>query len=639
MFSIGAKLLGSFSGAMRQAMSRLQKLQWTARNAMRAIGLMGAALTGLAIGAGITAAGLILRKIFSGAEAAYKNALEVQTQLGTVIENNNKLHGIGVEASREDVALLSKQAEEMQKVGVNSDEIMLTGAKTLSQFGEAPKKVAAWLPIMDDVLAATKGVNASQGDAQVLAMKIGKAVHDGQLMGLKRLGVEMGNLTPKEFKALSIEERRLRTMTALEAKFKGASAALGATDVGQIRIMNNLFDNLQEKIGKITIGYKVKWAEFLIKLLPKLEPVIERIGAALGKLFGGVEKKGQLVARRGFGKMFVGAEKQTMDFSKAIDTVVKALEKLADAIEWIAKNRDWLLPLAKNVAIVTAALYALSVVIGIVSAVMALTPVGWMIIGVAALAAGIILLIKNWDAVSAAMSRAWEYMKQMPILGPVFQDLERDLKGIYAAWGQIDWSVWAYAWEQLKADWTALVTWLTTPIDFSAIWESLKSTFANALTDLKAQWNAFAASLHLPSFLQFGGVGTAVPTGGAARAAETAQGLAPGMSGQSYQLGGIVNRMTTATLGERGPEAVVPLSGGRRAAGLLDYANRALGMGAAAGPTALSFAPVITINGNATETEQRAMDSRLRDLASDFIAQFKAAQHQERRLSYEGGYG
>jgi hypothetical protein len=621
MFSIGAKLLGSFGAAMRQATSRLQRLQVTARNAMRAIGFMGAALTGLAIGAGITAAGLVLRKIFSGAEAAYKNSLEVQTQLGTVIENNNKLHKIGAEQSKRDVELLSKQAEEMQKVGVNSDEIMLTGAKTLSQFGESPKKVAAWLPIMDDVLAATKGVNAAQGDASVLAMKIGKAVKDGQLMGLKRLGLEMGNLTPKEFKALSIEQRRLKIMTALEAKFKGASAKLGATDLGKLKIMSNLFDNLQEKIGAITIGYKVKWAEFLIKLLPRLEPLVVRLGAALGRLFGGADKQGKKLG------------------DTISDKIVAGFEKLIKFVDWLTKNKDWLLPLAKNVALVTAALYALSVAIGAVSAVMALTPVGWLIIGIAALAAGIVLLVKNWDAVSAAMGRAWEYMKNMPILGPIFQDLERDLRGIYAAWGQIDWSVWAYEWEQLKADWTALVTWLTTPIDFSALWTGLKQTFADAIEGLKALWNSFVSTLHLPS-LAFGGAPSATAAmGGAARAAETSQGLGAGMSGQSYQLGGIVNRMTTATLGEHGPEAVVPLSGGRRAAGLLDYANRALGMGAAAGPTAVSFAPVITINGNATETEQRAMDSRLRDLASDFIAQFKAAQHQERRLSYEGGYG
>jgi hypothetical protein len=57
-----------------------------------------------------------------------------------------------------------------------------------------------------------------------------------------------------------------------------------------------------------------------------------------------------------------------------------------------------------------------------------------------------------------------------------------------------------------------------------------------------------------------------------------------------------------------------------------------------AATTNVSFAPNITINGNATVAEQKALDQRLRSLASTFVDQFKAAQYQERRLSYEAGY-
>jgi carbon monoxide dehydrogenase subunit G len=105
------------------------------------------------------------------------------------------------------------------------------------------------------------------------------------------------------------------------------------------------------------------------------------------------------------------------------------------------------------------------------------------------------------------------------------------------------------------------------------------------------------------------------------------------------QMGGIVRGLTHAMLGERGPEAVIPLGGGRRAMGLLDYATRALTGGRGGmGGTHVNFTPNITIHGNADEVAQRAMDSRLRDLVRDFIGQFKAAQYQERRLSYESGY-
>jgi hypothetical protein len=97
---------------------------------------------------------------------------------------------------------------------------------------------------------------------------------------------------------------------------------------------------------------------------------------------------------------------------------------------------------------------------------------------------------------------------------------------------------------------------------------------------------------------------------------------------RAYQAGGIAMRPQLATLAERGPEAVLPLA-----------RNALSSLGNGAGDTHVSFAPNITINGNATEAEQRRLDGRLRDLARDFIDQFKAAQYQERRLSYESGYG
>jgi carbon monoxide dehydrogenase subunit G len=107
---------------------------------------------------------------------------------------------------------------------------------------------------------------------------------------------------------------------------------------------------------------------------------------------------------------------------------------------------------------------------------------------------------------------------------------------------------------------------------------------------------------------------------------------------RGYAHGGIITRAQHALLGERGPEAVIPLSGGRRAEGLLSYASRALGIHRG-GATHVNFTPSITINGNASNADQASLDSRLRALARDFVDDFKRAQSHERRLSYEGGYG
>jgi NAD(P)H-dependent FMN reductase len=108
-----------------------------------------------------------------------------------------------------------------------------------------------------------------------------------------------------------------------------------------------------------------------------------------------------------------------------------------------------------------------------------------------------------------------------------------------------------------------------------------------------------------------------------------------GQVARAYADGGIASTPQIASLAEQGPEMVLPLRGAANKLGGL-----ASKLGGVGGGTTnhVSFAPNITINGNATDAEQKAMDSRLRDLAKDFISQFKRAQAQERRLSYESGY-
>lgn len=100
-----------------------------------------------------------------------------------------------------------------------------------------------------------------------------------------------------------------------------------------------------------------------------------------------------------------------------------------------------------------------------------------------------------------------------------------------------------------------------------------------------------------------------------------------------------MQRSAIVNVAERGPEAVIPLSGGGpRAEGLLDYANRAMGREGAK-VTQVNFQPRITITGNAGPETVTALDTSLRRLTKDFIKQFGMAQDQERRLSYESGYG
>jgi hypothetical protein len=147
------------------------------------------------------------------------------------------------------------------------------------------------------------------------------------------------------------------------------------------------------------------------------------------------------------------------------------------------------------------------------------------------------------------------------------------------------------------------------------IWKGFTQPFTDALS----AFNSLKGAME-------GGIAAPVP--------------APSPTPTPHQFGGIFSRPHIGMVAERGAEAIIPLHGGSRSAGLLSQAASALGFRpAGGGATHVSFAPNITINGPASEQNQRALDDKVRNLARDFIENFKAAQAQERRLSYEGGYG
>jgi hypothetical protein len=258
------------------------------------------------------------------------------------------------------------------------------------------------------------------------------------------------------------------------------------------------------------------------------------------------------------------------------------------------------------------------------------------------LAAGIVTIQGYWEAFKdipvvdtfiTNLETSWAQFEE--IYANAVQFLSHPIEGLKEAWSYL----WPAITDTAKSAWEGLVSYFSGAVAqigsiFQSIGDAIKQPFIAAFDAIKSAWDNLTSwirsfkmpSFSLPSWLGGGGGGAPAP--------------APAAAPPGAQLGGIFNQRSMLQVAERGPEAIIPLSGGRRAEGLLSYANRVMGMGRpTAGPTNVSFAPNITINGNATEAEQRAMDSRLRDLASDFIAQFKAAQQQERRLSYESGYG
>lgn len=193
-------------------------------------------------------------------------------------------------------------------------------------------------------------------------------------------------------------------------------------------------------------GFFAKVEAFADKVGPKLPamfrnaiPVVEgfaslfgQIGKAIGRFFGGDLLKGSNL-KEAFTTAgatiagFLDRVRKIADFltpfieqiSAGLKPVIEAivgafdalLKKLEPVSKWFKEHPSVIQALATAIGIVVVALYAFSVVMAIVNAVMLLNPVTWIIIGIVALIAVIILCVKHWDKIQAAMSKLWGWIK------------------------------------------------------------------------------------------------------------------------------------------------------------------------------------------------------------------------------------
>lgn len=175
-----------------------------------------------------------------------------------------------------------------------------------------------------------------------------------------------------------------------------------------------------------------------LPVLKGFASLIGQIGAAIGRFFSGDLLNGNKLGAaftaagatiagfldrlRAIGDILAPfVEQIAAGLKPVIDAVVGALDVLLQKLEpvsdWFAKNPSIIQAVATAIGIVVVALTAFSVVMSIVNAVMLLSPFTWIVIGIVALIAVIILCVKHWDKIKAAMSRLWSWVSGVFVAG------------------------------------------------------------------------------------------------------------------------------------------------------------------------------------------------------------------------------
>ena len=249
--AIGGKLQASLPAAVRAANLQLLQLNRSVTKVNESFLHLGRhAITGLL---GLAGIGAVVEVARESVELAKEEA-GVRAALSNLIMNQNKLRGVGVQQSREQVELLERQARALQhQTGIYSG-VILKGDVYLSQFKLSTRQIVGMQGAMADLLTYQRQLGRSAESFPEVYEAIGKGIM-GTGKGLKSVGVELNAQQQQILKinALMGDYAANARMIAreIERQHGGAAATFISTLGGQAAKATADIDTFKEGLGEV----------------------------------------------------------------------------------------------------------------------------------------------------------------------------------------------------------------------------------------------------------------------------------------------------------------------------------------------------------------------------------------------------
>jgi len=297
---------------------------------------------------------------------------------------------------------LQKQAADIEKNTFIGDESVLQGvtAQMLTFTNLTGRQFDRAQQVVVDVDAKIKGLNVTTESLTSRSIQLSKALNDVANLGaLSKSGIQFSAEQKKLAKELyntgRIAEYQDLVLTELERQYGGTAAALAQTAGGMQLQLKNTTGTMLELIGKGIEPLRLKFLEFMNKVLPKLLPII-------AKFTSFIENNADAIFSTFIG-VLSGAWNVLKVIGNVLSTVFKILKPFAPIIMGIVGAM-----LAYKAALIIAAIAQ-----GIMNAVMAVNPITLIIIGIGILIGLIYILIKNWNKIIRVFKKAWDIIKKV----------------------------------------------------------------------------------------------------------------------------------------------------------------------------------------------------------------------------------
>lgn len=260
--------------------------------ASRAVSGIGKAAQSMAtvISGAVAAAGAYLVNFGRQSVDAALKAGEVTAKFQQVAKNNN-----WTEEEQKSLLGLNKT---LGQTGVVSGGTLKAAQAQLGTFALTADQVKTLTPALADMIANSKGYNATAQDGVQIANLLGK-VMTGNATALSKYGVTMTDAQKKVLQEGSASEKAAMAAQVLEANFGGINKALANTPQGKMTVLQHEIAGLKTSVGNDLIAAFGGVGGAVIKMVQAVEPLItaffdkvaalaEKIGPPLEKVFGAI---------------------------------------------------------------------------------------------------------------------------------------------------------------------------------------------------------------------------------------------------------------------------------------------------------------------------------------------------------------
>lgn len=260
--------------------------------ASRAVSGIGKAAQSMAmvISGAVAAAGAYLVNFGRQSVDAALKAGEVTAKFQQVAKNNNW-------TDEEQKSLLGLN-KTLGQTGVVSGGTLKAAQAQLGTFALTADQVKTLTPALADMIANSKGYNATAQDGVQIANLLGK-VMTGSATALSKYGVTMTDAQKKVLQEGSASEKAAMAAQVLEANFGGINKALANTPQGKMTVLQHEIAGLKTSVGNDLIAAFGGVGGAVIKMVQAVEPLItaffnkvaalaEKIGPPLEKVFGAI---------------------------------------------------------------------------------------------------------------------------------------------------------------------------------------------------------------------------------------------------------------------------------------------------------------------------------------------------------------